>query len=154
MNAIQSCLELRKQASSIVADALSRAEGKSESRAAKGIISGLDKIKSASKGWYDPPPNGVVVLFGNPGEKYERTRFDSLRPEKYWPSPKYNFEKETVGLFHVSPFWQRTGIIADFGAAIYTGSDKKIHNHIVNGLGMVEDLAECSKVGMSFESRR
>ncbi len=77
-------------------------------------------------GWYNPPPNGMAILFGN------RVSFDSLRNKKNWASDTIINWKEDLLYAYCSPVDKVSGIIGDISVTLYFGKDKEIINHIKN----------------------
>ena len=77
-------------------------------------------------GWYNPPPKGMAILFGN------RVSFDSLRNEKNWASDTIINWKEDLLYAYCSPVDKVSGIIGDISVTLYFGKDKEIINHIKN----------------------
>ncbi len=109
------------------------------------------QAKFHPQGWYDPPPDGIGVLFANPEDNYERSRFPTLRIDPYWPSVKNTMSEETVGMVYVSPVDKNSGVISDIGLNFYMGSNPKLQEHLSYCLEAIEDIAEQAKVGMSFK---
>lgn len=77
-------------------------------------------------GWYNPPPNGMAILFGN------RVSFDSLRNERNWASDTIINWKEDLLYAYCSPVDKVSGIIGDISITLYFGKDKEIIKHIKN----------------------
>lgn len=148
---VEECFELRTNAAGVVAEAFGApGANPSELGVAQRIGSGIAALSDVlPAGWYDPPPGGVAVLFAGPQNNFGRTRFSSLRSEDNWPSAHSRRAAESVGIVHVSPVTKK-GIIGDWGATMYTGSDEKIRQHVATCLATVEDLAEFAEVGMEF----
>lgn len=85
-------------------------------------------------GWYNPPPKGMAVLFGN------RVSFDSLRNEKNWANnTTINWNKDLLYAY-CSPIDKISGIIGDISLTLYFGKDEKIINHIKNCHNAVQEI--------------
>jgi hypothetical protein len=102
------------------------------------------------RGWYDPPPAGVGVLFAEASDNFARSKFPTLRTQPYWPSSKHVLTDETVGMVYVSPVDKSSGIISDIGFNFYCGNNVDIQNHLAYCLDTVETIAEQAEVGMPF----
>lgn len=85
-------------------------------------------------GWYNPPPKGMAVLFGN------RVSFDSLRNEKNWASDMNINWKQDLLYAYCSPVDKSSGIIGDMALTLYFGKDEKIINHIRNCYNAVQEI--------------
>src|SRR5436309_1790576 len=59
-------------------------------------------------GWYDPPPHGIIVLFGD-DKNVERVNFKSVRPEKFWPRENIFLDKKNgIAFLYASPVDKKT----------------------------------------------
>lgn len=77
-------------------------------------------------GWYNPPPKGMAVLFG------QRVSFNSLRKKENWVSENIiNWENDLLYAY-CSPIDKLSGVIGDMSLTLYFGKDEKIKNHIRN----------------------
>lgn len=87
----------------------------------------LNKEKDIiADGWYNPPPKGMSILFGN------RVSFDSLRNRPNWASDTIiNWNKDLLYAY-CSPVDKLSGIIGDIAITLYFGDNKDIINHIKN----------------------
>ena len=92
-------------------------------------------------GWYNPPPKGMAVLFGN------RVSFDSLRNEKNWVSDTMIDWNTDLLYVYSSPIDKTSGMIGDISLTLYFGKDEKIINHIKNSykatLEIFDNLDKC-----------
>ncbi len=113
-----------------------------------------------SDGWYNPPPNGISVLFGTE-DNTRRTSFKSLRPQEYWPSDEVFLNKDQgIAMFYASPVDKNSGMIGDFGLFIYFGKKPEIQNHfkqsynsvieIFNNIKSDMTLSDVSKLGQAI----
>lgn len=147
---IQQCIGLRTTTSEIVANSYPNTQLRSESELADALIREVANLPNVfDGGWYDPPVDGVSVLHSNPQDNFERSRFDTLRNQSYWPSSVQTRGLDSVTIIYVSPV-NSNGIIGDWGATLYTGNDLKIRNHLKLCLQIVEELADYSEVGMEY----
>ncbi len=104
-----------------------------------------------SKGWYDPPPDGVIVLFGDE-KNVDRVSPKSIRPEQFWPKENVYLNKERgLAFLYASPVDRQTGIIGDFGLSIYFGNDPKIRDHYKKSYESVLEIFQAIEVGMKFK---
>lgn len=85
-------------------------------------------------GWYNPPPKGMAVLFGN------RVSFDTLRDEKNWANDTIINWKEDLLYAYCSPIDKLSGIIGDMSLTLYFGQDEKIKSHIKNCYNAVQEI--------------
>lgn len=85
-------------------------------------------------GWYNPPPYGMAVLFG------DRVSFDSLRNEDNWPKDIIIDWKKDLMYAYCSPVDKQTGIIGDMSITLYFGKDKRILNHMNNCHKAVKEI--------------
>lgn len=100
------------------------------------------------KGWYDPPPSGVGILFD--ATPFKRLQFSSLRDEKCFPNKNCTFENESVGMVYFSPIDKVTNMIGDIGLTVYNGNNEKIKQHIKKCYDTTYAIADYAKVGMTF----
>ena len=100
-------------------------------------------------GWYIPPPHGIGILFST-DENTDRTNFDTLREENYWPRNNVFLNKEKgLIMVYASPV-SKEGIIGDFGLNIYFGKDEKIINHFKNIYSAIQNSFSNIKPGMKL----
>lgn len=101
--------------------------------------------------WYDPPPNGIAVLFGKEFD-YERVNYPTLRPEKYWPKLNIHLKSATLGYLFASPFGMIGGIpiIGDWGMTFYTGKSEKIRDHFKKCYKTLYEIIGKIETGMTF----
>jgi hypothetical protein len=99
-------------------------------------------------GWYNPPPDGLSVIFGNRQSRRGYT-FKSLRPMEMWPQDVF-FDRE-AGFLHVyaSPV-HLTGTIGDLGMTIYVGNDQKIKSHLQQCWLLNQEIFDFIEVGVPF----
>ena len=142
-------IKTRKTAADIFVKSLIDINGKSEVEIKKKILS---EIKNHHElfpgGWYDPPPDGICVLLGQ--KPFKRLQFETLRKPVAWPNEAFKFEKETVGIFYISPVDRKTGMVGDKGLTIYNGDDKEVREHLQRCYDITFQIAEKAKVGMKF----
>lgn len=100
-------------------------------------------------GWYDPPADGVSVLFGSSTDP-SRLHFDSIRKEKFAASDKRKINDDTVGFVYLSPTDKTTGMIGDFGLTFYRGDNQQVQACLKRALMATEDVVEHAAVGMRF----
>jgi len=89
----------------------------------------LEKIKNIPNltinGWYNPPPQGVSILFALDND-IKRINFDSLRNPINWPTNKI-IDWENGLLFAYSSFIDiKTGLLGDFDITLYFGKDLNV----------------------------
>jgi hypothetical protein len=77
-------------------------------------------------GWYNPPPVGVIALFGSE-RNLDRLLYSSARKKEQWPADDI-FLNTQSGLcyLYASPVDRQTGIMGDFGMTVYFGQDPLI----------------------------
>lgn len=101
-------------------------------------------------GWYDPPPNGIGVLFGT-GEEKSRLNYKSLRSEEMWPKKEIFLNgNNEMAYFYASPVDKEAGIIGDFGLTIYLGNNSSIIDHLKKCWEINLEIFEFIQVGMKF----
>lgn len=101
--------------------------------------------------WYDPPPEGIAVLFSTE-ENHNRINYSTLRPKDYWPNPKIYFDKEGLGYLFASPytFIENVPIIGDFGFTYYLGKNQKIIDHFKKCKELMNKIYNSVSVGMTY----
>lgn len=101
--------------------------------------------------WYDPPPNGIAVLFGSEDD-FERVNYPNLRPEIYWPKPDVFFRLDGLGYLFASSYTmvEDIPIIGDFGLSFYLGKTEKIKNHFKRSWEILNKLIDKIEIGISF----
>lgn len=112
----------------------------------------LSRIKNiVSNGWYDPPPDGIGVLFGGEND-FVRVNYSTLREKDYWPKADIYFSKEGLGYIFTSPFTfvNAVPIIGDFGFTFYLGNHRKIINHFKKCYLTMHQLTDIIEVGMEY----
>lgn len=101
------------------------------------------------EGWYSPPPNGIVVLFGTANDT--RLDYRSLRPEDSWPkSDIYLDEAEGLLYAYASPVHKKTGIIGDFGITLYFGTNKELQELLKTALELDRSIQKEIKPGQKL----
>ena len=101
-------------------------------------------------GWYIPPPHGMTVLFGTERDT-QRVSPGVIRKEEYWPRDDIFLDlKNGIALVYASPVDRASGIIGDFGLAIYFGTNKRIQNHLKTCLNIDKKIFSSLKIGMKF----
>ena len=146
---IDSVLKTRKLAAEIAGESLWDIENTSEIEIHKLIISKMSTHGSIfPTGWYDPPQDGISVLFDE--APFERLLYDSLRNPKYLPSKTHKFSKEAVGSIYLSPVSKTTNTLADIGFTIYRGENEKIKQHFKKSYNVVLTIAQYTQEGMKF----
>jgi hypothetical protein len=95
-----------------------------------------------ASGWYDPPPNGIAVLFGKP-EMNSRISFRTLRDEVSWPD-RYSFANWRDGLMYAycSAVHRNTGLPADLAVTLYFGKDERIRQHFHNTFSSISKVLD------------
>jgi hypothetical protein len=147
---INTSAQIREKASRSVIEVFRNYDVLSE----KGYAARLSRALSLngevhSKGWYEPPPDGVALLFGGE-QKMDRLLFDTLRREQFWPRDDIFLDSETVVILYVSPFHRKTGTIGDFGLTLYRGKRLDVRQHMARCLRIVEDVVGYAEAGMEF----
>lgn len=91
-------------------------------------------------GWYNPPPRGAAVLFGeknNPG----RISFSSLREKKFRPKSKNALDWKSGFIYaYCSPVHRDTGIIGDISICLYLGGDRRLRDHFIKAHAATAEL--------------
>lgn len=103
-----------------------------------------------ASGWYNPPPDGILLAFGSPDDGYERIAQPSFRPEIMWPSDRIFHPDTDIIMAYASPVCCTTNLIGDMGCSLYFGSDKSIHRHFIDVAGMYRDILDYIAPGMTF----
>lgn len=103
-------------------------------------------------GWYDPPPNGIGILFGDENN-CERVNYPSLRPKSYWPQMNVYFKRPSLGYIFASPFMfiDDVPIIGDFGFTYYLGNNIKIIDHFKKCSRVIYSLIDSIEIGMTYK---
>lgn len=151
-DSIDFCIENRKFVAQIIADVLAVKNGCNEKTVQQALLRAIkEQPDFHDRGWYDPPPGGVGVLFADENDEFERSKFPTLRTEQYWPHENYKLTDETVGTIYVSPVHRASGIIGDMGLTFYCGTREDIKEHLKQCLIATEDIAEQARAGMMFK---
>lgn len=100
-------------------------------------------------GWYQPPPNGVSVLVGNPGN-FERLNYRSLRDKSNYPSSAHVYNKDSIIYPYFSAIHRNTFMIGDHVATYYGGEDGRIRNWLSNVYMATKYIANKAEVGMRY----
>lgn len=87
-----------------------------------------ERCELTENGWYDPPPDGVAVLFAR-DDAVDRICFESLRLEQYWPSEVAMDWNRGLMYAYCSPVEMSTGLAGDFGITLYFGRDRALRRH-------------------------
>lgn len=104
------------------------------------------------QGWYQPPPNGVGVLFAT-DENPRRITFKTLRSKDWWPKGNVYLDKQKgLVVFYFSSVDRKTGIIGDFGKTIYVGKDPDFLKQIENTKSLISQIYNCAEVGMKISN--
>ena len=139
----------RKKTADIISQVLQSLEGESELSIRDKILSKLfESSELYPQGWYDPPPGGTSILFGE--RPFDRLKYESIRDQNFWPSESFRLAEETVGLIYVSSNDKTTGLIGDHGLTIYRGEDEKIKEHIRTVFNTIYSVADAAKIGLTF----
>jgi peptidase M24-like protein len=102
------------------------------------------------EGWYEPPPHGIIVLFGTENE-VERINFISVRPKEKWPRNDIFFNKKNgIAYLYASPVDKNSGIIGDFAITLYFGKKKDIINLLKHCLEADKHIFEEARIGMQL----
>src|SRR3989338_2922440 len=109
---IDAVIKTRKISAEIAAQSLLRIDGASEIEIHKLILSKMSEHSDIfPTGWYDPPPEGISILFDE--TPFKRLQYNSLRNPEYWSKEERKFTKETVGSIYFSPVDKKTGMMGD-----------------------------------------
>lgn len=116
----------------------------------------LDELNKSKEivlggGWYDPPPYGIGVLFGDE-KHFERVSYSTLRPEYYWPKENIFLQKNGLGYIFASPYSlvDGTPIIGDFGFTFYLGKNPKIIDYFKKCSEVLRQLTDLIVLDMSY----
>ena len=102
------------------------------------------------EGWYNPPPLGFIILFGDKNH-IQRLYLKSARPVEFWPKDNiYLDQKEGVASMYFSPVNKQAGIIGDFGLTVYLGSNKDIKKHLCKVFNITKEIFNYIKLEMKF----
>jgi hypothetical protein len=146
---IETIIRTRKIASEIACKSLINIEGISEVELRERILSEVATHSELyPKGWYDPPQDGISVLFAQ--KPFARLIFNSMRNPKFWPNENSKFTKDTVGIVYLSPVDVKTGMLGDIAFTIYNGNEEEIKNHIRKCYKAILKVAKHAEVGMKF----
>ena len=116
----------------------------------------LHELRTSAKiypdGWYEPPPQGVAVLFGTDAEGENcRVNFGSLREKKQWPREDVFLDRQKGIIYvYLSPIDKKTAIIGDFTVTLYVGHDPEIKKHLITCYKINKKIADSIRTGMSF----
>ena len=144
---IDSVIRTRKIATEIAIQSLKNIDKVSEAEIHKLILSKMSGYNSLfPKGWYDPPPDGIAVLFAE--APFKRLQYNSLRNPAYWSNKENLFKKETVASIYFSPVDKNTGMLGDIGFTVYKGENKKIKRHLKNCYKTILKIAKHVETGM------
>lgn len=139
----------RIRASRILADAVRDISDRSEKEVAEKISKAVRSWDDVfDSGWYDPPPGGVLALFGT--EPFDRLKYKSIRDPAFFPRHDIYFSPETVAQLHLCPVERKKGLFGDFGCTIYRGTSLEIKRHLKTVHDVIIGIAERAEVGMSF----
>ncbi len=150
---LQRIRNLKTQNASALAETLRSLKGVpfSECRLADEWLRQLSNDEALyDDGWYDPPPRGVIVLFGQKNDGYARVGAPSFRSEPYWPTADRHCESEDVLLVYASPVCRQTSLMGDFGLSLYRGNDASMREHFENVLKASLEIASMAREGMAF----
>lgn len=101
-------------------------------------------------GWYDPPPYGIAVLFGN-DKKIDRVNYKTIRPKEFWPKKnEYLNKKNGLVYLFACPVNKKLGMIGDFGITIYLGDNKKIKDHLILCYKLTKKIFDYARLGMKL----
>jgi hypothetical protein len=100
-------------------------------------------------GWYQPPPDGISVLVGQP-PSFDRLQFGSLREQINWPSASVRYDNSSVLYPYLSAVDRRTGMIGDFVGTFYAGSDREVRSWIAAVYDVTLRIANFAAVGQQI----
>ena len=101
-------------------------------------------------GWYDPPPSGIIVLFGTEDD-VTRVYEPSARVEAAWPQRTRFLDREKgIALVYASPVDRTTGIIGDFSMTLYFGRDRAVHDHLKKCIALDQEIFNRVEMGMKL----
>lgn len=101
-------------------------------------------------GWYAPPPDGVISLFGKPEGQFQRICNSSFRPEHTWPKPDIFYQDQDMVALYASPVHRKTHFIGDFGLTLYKGTNAELMEHCEMVLKSTLHIADYARPGMAF----
>jgi hypothetical protein len=101
-------------------------------------------------GWYDPPPHGVISLFGKATDNFERVRHSSFRPREMWPAADRAYTAGDIMMVYASPVDRNSLLLGDFGLSLYQGSDVEIVRHLERVIEISMQIANSAEPGMPF----
>lgn len=146
---IQSIIHARNLTAEILKKSLVGIDNLSEYEVREKILLEMQKYPELfSGGWYNPPPSGIVVLFGD--KPYNRLQYDTLRKKDYWPAKNIFKTTESVGMTYISPVNKKTGMFGDIGFTFYLGQNEKIKTHLRNSYFAILEIAKHAEPGMKF----
>lgn len=146
---IEVIIKTRELAAEIAIKSLVNINNISETNLRDTILSNIVNCNNLfPKGWYDPPPSGIGILFDV--SPFTRLQFKSLRNSESFPSEQSIFKNESVGIIYFSPVDLKTNMLGDIGFTIYNGKDEKIKNHIKKCYDTILSVAKYAEVGMKF----
>jgi hypothetical protein len=87
-----------------------------------------ERPEITANGWYDPPPDGVAVLFATEDEP-ARTQFSSLRPKGLWPGPTELDPRRGILYAYCSPLSFPEALAGDFQVTLYFGGSSRVRDH-------------------------
>src|SRR3989344_3761726 len=146
---IDAVIKTRKISAEIAAQSLLGAENISELEIHDLVLSKMaSRDDIFPKGWYDPPPGGVSVIFDE--APFKRLQYDSLRNPEYWSNKTNVFTKEAVGSVYFSTVDKKTRMMGDIGFTMYSGNNGEIRQHLKNVYEVIFTIAKHAAVGMKF----
>ena len=124
--------------------------GYSEKMLAEQWLAEIARLKTVLPfGWYQPPPAGMSVLIANP-PSYERLAYKSLREEVNWPSATVHNTEHSILYPYYSAIDRETGLIGDFVATFYGGSDKLVRDWMREVYLATLKIIGCARPGLKF----
>jgi hypothetical protein len=149
-NSIQTCLATRNWLAQAANNILQSNNNISEQQFAALLKAQFKNNNNLhSKGWYEPPPDGISALFSS-SDNFNRLQYDTLRKQQFWPQANYKFDKNGAGMLYASPIDKASGIIGDWGITIYRGEDASVQSHIAACLHVLELASDYAQVGMEL----
>jgi hypothetical protein len=95
----------------------------------------------STNGWYEPPPDGMAVLFAHDAE-VGRVGFESLRPEAFWPSATKMDWSRGVMYGYCSPVAISEGLPADFALTLYFGENRRVRRHFQDAVAVTHEVID------------